>query len=160
MEYFQDFMPENVCFGCGINNDQGLHVKSYWQGDESVCYWTPKQQHHGWEGLLNGGIIATIMDCHCMCTAMAYAYRVEKRPLGSAPEYRYATGTLQVKYLAPTCIGSVTLRAQVLEMKGRKMVLKCDMYAGDTHTATAEIVAIRVYDSSEEKISAFKSGNK
>ncbi|NQZ75507.1 MAG: PaaI family thioesterase [Ekhidna sp.] len=156
-EYFQDHMPENVCFGCGDNHD-GLRIKSFWEGDVSICQWTSKEKYHGWSNLMNGGIIATLIDCHCMGTAMADAYRRENRSLDTLPEYRYATGTLQVKYLKPTPNTEVELRASVVEVKGRKTVLRCDFYSDKgIKTAEAEVVAIRVFDSSENKDSAFKS---
>lgn len=144
-------MPENVCFGCGVNNDEGLHVQSYWQGDESVCHWQSKEKYHGWAELMNGGIMATLIDCHCMCTAMAYAYREEGRTLGSWPEYRYATGTLHVKYLKPTSNRHpIELRARIIEVKGRKTVMRCDFYCQKEKTAEAEVIGIRVYDSSKD----------
>ena len=158
-KYFQNHMHENVCFGCGINNDEGLHVKSYWDGDESVCTWQSEEKYHGWSDLMNGGIMATIIDCHCMCTSMAYAYKMENRELDSLPEYRYATGTIKVKYLNPTSNNHpVELRARVVEMKGRKIVLKCDFYSQGEKTAEAEVISIRVFDSSKDKVGGvFKS---
>ena len=107
---------------------------------------------------MNGGIIATLIDCHCMGTAMADAYKTEGRELNSMPEYRYATGTLSVKYLKPTPNSTVQLRARVIEIKGRKTVLKCDLHDENGNiTAEADVVAIRVFDSSENKESVFKS---
>lgn len=158
-KYFQDHMPENVCFGCGVNNDQGLHVKSYWEGEEAVCQWQSKEQYHGWSDLMNGGIIATLIDCHCMGTAMAYAYQSEGRELDTLPEYRYATGTLNVKYLKPTSNNHpVELRARVVEAKGRKTVMQCDFYCQGEKTAEAEVIGLRVYDSSQSTgDNAFKS---
>lgn len=149
--YFQDHMPGNICFGCGAENEAGLQIKSYWEEDgaTAVCHWEPVPKYWGWRNLLNGGIMATLIDCHCMGTAMADAYRREERSLDSQPEYRYATGTLNIKYLAPTPgNGTVTLRAQVLEQKGRKTVLRCELWAAEQLRAEAEVVALRVYDSS------------
>ncbi|MEM0940047.1 MAG: PaaI family thioesterase [Bacteroidota bacterium] len=155
--YFQDHMPENVCFGCG-HNHEGLQIKSYWDGDESVCDWESEEKYHGWTNLMNGGIMATLIDCHCMGTAMADAYQREGRALDSFPEYRYATGTLSVKYLKPTPNTKVQLRAKVLEAKGRKTTLRCDLWdEKGNKTAEADVVAIRVFDSSENKKSVFKS---
>lgn len=151
--YFQDHMPENVCFGCGAANHEGLQIKSYWEGEEAVCKWVSREKYHGWANLLNGGIIATLIDCHCMCTAMADAYRREGRPLHSLPEYRYATGTLTVKYLKPTPNTQVELRARVTEVKNRKTVLKCELFADGEKTAEADVIAIRVYDSSQPQSS-------
>lgn len=147
--YFQDHMPENVCFGCGIQNPDGLHIKSYWEGNVSVCKWQSEEKHHGWASLMNGGIIATVIDCHCMGTAMADAYKKENRELDSLPEYRYATGTLNVKYLKPTSnLKPIELRATVTEIKGRKTVMQCEVLSEGVKTAEAEVVAIRVFDSS------------
>lgn len=147
-DYFQAHMPENVCFGCGINNPDGLHVKSYWEGDESVCRWHSEEKYHGWANLLNGGILATIIDCHCMGTAMADAYKREGRSLDSEPVYRYATGTLNVKYLKPTPNTEIELRTKVTEVKGRKTVMQCKALVDGQVTAEADVIAIRVYDSS------------
>lgn len=150
-EYFQDFMPENVCFGCGIHNPDGLQIKSYWEGEEAVCIWQSEEKYHGWPKLMNGGVIATLIDCHCMGSAMAHAYKSEGRSLDSEPEYRYATGTLNIKYLKPTPNDKpVELRAKILEVKERKTTLHCDLYCEEVKTAEAEVIAIRVFDSSRD----------
>ena len=157
-DYFQLHMPENVCFGCGINNVNGLQIKSYWDGEEAVCDWQSEEKYHGWANLMNGGIMATLIDCHCMGTAMADAYRRENRSLDSEPVYRYATGTLNIKYLKPTSNEHpVQLRALVTEVKGRKTTMKCEMLSRGEVTATAEVIALRVYDSSDESsVNPFK----
>lgn len=154
-KYFQDSMAGNVCFGCGNENPEGLHIKSYWEGEKSICNWMPEEKYHGWANLLNGGIMATLIDCHCMCTAMAAAYKSEGRGLDSFPEYRYATGTITVKYLRPTsCLKEVKLEAIVQEIKGKKVVLQCEVWSGSEKTAEAEVIAIRVYNSAEQNESS------
>ena len=146
--YFQDHMPENVCFGCG-HNHEGLQIKSFWDGDEAVCQWSSEEKYHGWTNLMNGGIMATLIDCHCMGTAMADAYRREDRSLDSDPIYRYATGSLSIKYLKPTPNTEIELRARIVEVKGRKTVLKCDFLSEKGEkTAEADVIAIRVFDGS------------
>lgn len=149
-KYFQDYLPDNVCFGCGTANPDGLQIKSYWEGEEAICLWRSEEKYHGWRHLLNGGILATIVDCHCMNTAMAAAYRAEGRALDTEPVYRYATGTLTVKYLKPTPNdGLLTFRARVREIKGRKTTLSCEVWAQGEKTAMADVIAIRVADSSQ-----------
>ncbi len=157
-KFFQDHMPENVCFGCG-HNHKGLQIKSYWDGDVSVCKWKSEEKYHGWSDLMNGGIMATLIDCHCMGTAMADAYRRENRELDTEPVYRYATGTLSVKYLKPTPNDEVELRAKIVEVKGRKTVMTCEFLSSTGElTATADVVGIRVFDSSNDSGSnPFKS---
>jgi len=150
--YFQDYMPGNVCFGCGNHNHHGLQIKSWWEEDVALCLWTSQESYLGWPNLLNGGILATLIDCHCMGTAMAFAYKQEDRALDSLPEYRYATGTLNIKYLKPTPNDQVIeLRARVTEVKNRKTTLLCEVIVNGIKTAEAEVIAIRVYDSSQPR---------
>ncbi len=146
-------MPENVCFGCGDSNHQGLRIKSFWNDDnEAVLIWQSEEKYHGWAKLLNGGIIATLIDCHCMGTAMAYAYKIENRELDSEPIYRYATGTMNIKYLKPTSNEKpVELKAVIKEVKGKKTVLSCEMFSEGIKTVEAEVIAIRVFDSTNSK---------
>jgi acyl-coenzyme A thioesterase PaaI-like protein len=95
--------------------------------------------------ILNGGIIASLMDCHCVCTAIARAYRDEGRVLGSEPLLWYATATLEVKYLRPTPIAApVELRARIAEVTPRRTLLTCTLSSGDQITAEGRVVAVRV----------------
>ncbi len=143
---FQDEMRDNYCWGCGSLNDSGLRIKSYWSADEAICNWQPKDYHMaGPQHILNGGIIATIMDCHCICTAIATAYRAEGRGMSSEPSIWYATGSLQVTYLRPTPINEpVILRARVKETTAKKTILTCSLFARGEECARGDVVAIRV----------------
>ena len=147
---FQDHMPGNICYGCGKDNHEGLQIKSYWEGDESVCIWHSEEKYQGWKGLMNGGVLATLIDCHCMCTAMAAAYREEGRSMDSEPHYRFATGTMTIKYTAPTSNDlPVEIRAKVESIKGRKVVVSFNVYSDKNITAEGEVIAIRVFNSDE-----------
>lgn len=143
-------MPENICFGCGSHNTQGLQIKSYWVDEVAHCEWQAQEKYQGWKGILNGGILATLIDCHCMCTAMAHAYRIEERSLDSKPLYRYATGTMQIRYLKPVPYKAlIILKAHILAYKNRKSTLHCTLEANNTTCVEAEVIAIRVYDSNQ-----------
>jgi acyl-coenzyme A thioesterase PaaI-like protein len=143
---FQDQMGGNHCWGCGSLNPQGLHIKSYWSGEESECIWQPRQQHMaGPQHILNGGIIATLIDCHSVCTAIADAYRVEHREIGSEPMIWYATASLQIGYLRPTPIGEpVKLRAQIATRTDQKTVLTCTLTSNGKECVAGEVVAVWV----------------
>ena len=93
-----------------------------------------------------------------MCTAMAYAYRSEDRSLDSAPLYRYATGTMSLRYLSPVPSEAVIeLEAEVISTQGRKTTLRCLLKAENTICLEAKVIAIRVYDSSQpQKDSPFR----
>lgn len=145
-EAFQDLIPGNYCWGCGPLNEAGLRIKSRWDGEEAVCIWQPSPQHAaGPKHILNGGIIATIIDCHCICLAIAAHYRDEARPMDSEPGIWCVTASLQVTYLRPTPIARpVELRARVKETSGRKTVVTCVLRADGEDRATGELLAIRV----------------
>jgi len=156
-DYFQDHMPGNICFGCGSMNPNGLQIKSYWEGDEGVCVWQPVPNYRGWENVTNGGILATIIDCHSMGTALAAAYRAEDRPMASDPIYRYATASISVRYLKPTPNDRpVTLRAKVIEVRGRKTRLSCQVSVDGQITAEAEVLGVRVIEGAPVEGSAFR----
>jgi acyl-coenzyme A thioesterase PaaI-like protein len=143
---FQDLMKGHHCFGCGTLNEKGLRIKSYWSRRESICTWQPASHHMaGPKQVLNGGIIATIIDCHCVCTAIAAAYQTVGREIGSEPSIMYVTGSLNVKYLRPTSIKEdVVLRARVQKMQEKRTTLTCSLYSNQKESVQAEVVAVRV----------------
>lgn len=150
MKAIQDLIPGNHCYGCGPLNEQGLQIKSYWAGDnETICRFTPSPHHSaGPLHFLNGGIIATLIDCHCVCTAIAWAYREAGREIGEGEILWYATAALDVNYKRPVRIdGGMTLSASVLETSGKKVVLNCRLYSPlqeESPCAEARVVAVRV----------------
>ena len=146
MQAIQDAIPHNHCWGCGTLNPHGLQIKSYPDGDETVCRFEPPPRFMaGPTHVLYGGIIASLFDCHCICTAIADAYRTGGRPIGSEPNLWAVTASLKVDYLAPTPLGQpVELRARVVEAKGRKRVVACTLRSGERDCARAEVVAVEV----------------
>lgn len=146
----QDLIPNNHCWGCGTLNEQGLAIKSYWEGEEAVCVWQPGPPYYaGPTHVLNGGIIATIIDCHAICAAVADAHRAAGRPIG--PDIWYVTGSLNVTYLRPAPISeAVTLRATIADKNDRRTTVACSLYADGKECARAEVVAVRVPDSWRE----------
>ena len=134
-----------MCWGCGADNPHGLRIKSYWEGDEAVCTWTPEAYHLVGMRFLNGGVIATIMDCHCTCAAIAHAYRLEGREIGSAPTILYVGGTVNVSFLKPTPIDRpVVMRARAQAVHPRKSIFSCDLYSGDVLSSRGEFTLVRV----------------
>ncbi|MEO7803522.1 MAG: PaaI family thioesterase [Actinomycetota bacterium] len=146
---FQDQIPDNFCYGCGPSNPVGLKLKSYWDGEEAVSTFEPSShQAAGPRQFLNGGVIATLIDCHCVCTAVANAYRLEDRPIGSEPHIWCVTAALNVTYLRPTPIDKpVMLRVRILETTAKKTVLECSLHSGFDECARGEVVTVRVPES-------------
>jgi acyl-coenzyme A thioesterase PaaI-like protein len=133
------------CWGCGDKNEHGLRIKSFYDGDESVCIWHPEDHHIAFPGHLNGGIIATIIDCHSVNTACAAAYKAEGREMGTEPYLFYVTGSIHIEYLRPTPLGKpVTLRAKVKEMGERKSLVVCSLYSDDLECVRGETIAVKL----------------
>jgi len=142
----QDTIPNNHCIGCGPDNEHGLRIKSTWCGDlETECRFVP-QPHMASApaSILNGGIIATLIDCHAVGTAVGYGRRLDGLADGE-PGALYATGSLEIRYLRPAAIDRpVEVRARITGVSARKTVLECTVSSGGEVCATAVVVAVRV----------------
>jgi acyl-coenzyme A thioesterase PaaI-like protein len=147
---FQDDFAEigiHECWGCGARNEQGLRIKSYWSdtANEALCTWQPQPYHVAGAGAVNGGIIAAILDCHCTCTAIADAYRVEERAIVTPPMLLAMTASLHITYLRPTPVTEpLFLRAWVTQRTERKTLLSCTLLAAGEERARADAVIVRV----------------
>jgi acyl-coenzyme A thioesterase PaaI-like protein len=143
---FQDYYPDHVshCYGCGRLNEYGLQIKSYWDGEETVCTFRPRSYHMAIPGYVYGGLIASIIDCHCTGTAAAAAYRDEGRAMDTEPPLRFLTASLHVDYLRPTPLGVLLeIRARVKELKGRKIVVTATLSAEGEVCARGKVVAVQ-----------------
>ncbi|MEL6821030.1 MAG: PaaI family thioesterase [Calditrichota bacterium] len=148
-QFFQDQMSGNHCFGCGTDNENGLQIKSYWSSEkESTCIFHPKPHHAaGPQQYMNGGISATVIDCHTVCTATARHYRDEGREIGSGDLIWCVTASLELQYKKPVLIDKpVKLIARLEKEEGKKTYLSCELYSDDTLCITATVLAIRVSD--------------
>jgi acyl-coenzyme A thioesterase PaaI-like protein len=142
---FQDQGSVSHCHGCGADNDKGLQIKSFWEGDEAVATWKPSRITGGRERFVNGGIVASLIDCHSLNLAIAHAYRVEGRSIGSLPRIGYVTGNLNVSYLKPAPIGEpLHLKARITKIEGRKAWVSCTLSAAGQVCASGEVLGIRV----------------
>jgi acyl-coenzyme A thioesterase PaaI-like protein len=145
----QDYYPEDAaqCYGCGNLNDEGLHIQSFWDGDETVCRIQPRPYHTAVPGFVYGGYIASLIDCHGTGSAALAAYRDQNREMGSEPALRFLTARLEVNYLAPTPIGvELVARGTIREVKGRKVVTDVKVFADGRETANGTVVAVQASD--------------
>ena len=146
----QDYYPEELsyCYGCGRLNERGYHIKSYWDGDETLARFTPREYHIAVPGYVYGGLIAWLIDCPGTGSAALASYRSEGRDPGSQPPLRFVTASLQVDYLKPTPLGiELELRGNIIEITGRKVISEIRVLADGAITARGRIVAVRMPDS-------------
>jgi acyl-coenzyme A thioesterase PaaI-like protein len=137
----QDFYPDD----CGRHNPKGLHIRTIWDGKEGVFRFKPKPYHTAFPGVTYGGLIASLIDCHSIGTAVAAAYDAEGRKPGTEPEITYVTGNLNVTFLKPTPIEiELELRARIKELQARKAIVLCSLFADGEECAKGEVLAVRV----------------
>lgn len=144
---FQDYYPDELsyCYGCGRLNEHGLHIKSHWDGEESVSIFHPRPYHIAVPGYVYGGLIASLIDCHSTGTAAAAAYRAEGREMDTQPALRFMTASLHVDYVRPTPLGvPLEIRGRVKEIKGRKVVVEATLSAEGQVCAQGEVVAVQM----------------
>ena len=108
----EKYAPNNACWGCGPANPEGLRIRSFPEGDAVVAEWQPEKKYEAFPGVLNGGIIGTLLDCHCNWTA---AYHLMKQA-GQDRVPCTVTADYAIKLLRPTpTAGPVRLSARVVE---------------------------------------------
>jgi acyl-coenzyme A thioesterase PaaI-like protein len=129
--------PYRMCFGCGVDNEHGLHVRSYVEGDRVVCRLTPAPHHLAMPGMVNGGILATAIDCHGIWTAVAH--RLRDRPLHESAVY--VTRKLTVEYLKPTPTGQeLLLTGRVIAEGPSSITAAVEVTVNGTLVARGEVV--------------------
>lgn len=109
------FASRSICYGCGPANEKSLKIQSYVDGENVVAEWQPSPHHEAFPGMLNGGIIGSLLDCHCNWTAawtLKNLQKTESIPCTVTAEYT-------IKLLRPTPSGApVFLSARAVEVIG------------------------------------------
>ena len=145
---FQDHYPDDYshCYGCGRLNEHGLQIKSYWDGNESVCRFVPGRHYTGGKkDILYGGLIASLMDCHGAGTAAAAKAREQGIEIKKGEMPRFVTASLKVDYLAPTPVHTeLELRGKIKEVTGRKVTVEVHLLAKQKLCAKGELLFIQV----------------
>ena len=128
------YSPRGTCFGCGPLNEQGLRIRSFEQeNEEVVCEWQPEPYHEAFPGMLNGGIIGTLLDCHSNWTAAWHLMR--RLGLEQAPCTVTADYAIKLKRPTPTD-AKVKLIARVVESFEDRAVVEAELIAGGKTCAT------------------------
>lgn len=137
----EKYAPESICWGCGPANPEGLHLQSFSEGDEVVADWTPGPNHAAFPGVLNGGIIGTLLDCHCNWSAANHFMRAR----GADHPPVTVTADYTIRLRRPTPAGEpVHMVARVTEATDRKAIVEAELSSGGevTATCTGTFVAI------------------
>jgi len=138
------YAPQNRCFGCGQANDKGLRLRSHEaSGDELIARFRPEPHHLAFDGIVNGGIIGALLDCHSNWTAVMALMRRQ----GLATPPATVTAEFHVKLRRPTPMDAeLELRARPTELGQDRAVVEATLSAGGIVTASCRGVFVAVQE--------------
>lgn len=136
----ETYAPHNACFGCGPANKKGLRIRSLPDGEEVIATWSPEPQHEAFPGIMNGGIIGSILDCHCNWTA---AYYLMQQSAADSPPCT-VTAEYKIQLTRPTPMGEVQLRARVVESTEDRATVEATLESGGKVCATCRGLFVAV----------------
>jgi acyl-coenzyme A thioesterase PaaI-like protein len=140
-ESLQDrYAPHTICFGCGPANERGLRIKSRVEGAEYVADWTAEPHHQAWPGILNGGIVGSLLDCH---SNWAACHHLMTKAGQDTPPCT-VTAEFHVKLRRPTPVGAIRVRARVVESSEDRATVDASIEAHGQVTATCRGVFVAV----------------
>lgn len=136
------FSPASRCFGCGPANPSGLRIRSFVEDNVVVARWQPAEHHQAFPGMLNGGIIGTLLDCHSNWTAAWHLMQTNglDRPLCTV------TAEYAVRFLRPTPLDApVELHARLVEISAERAIVEAELLSIGKLRATCRgtFVAVR-----------------
>jgi len=129
----QQYAPEGRCFGCGPANERGLRIASHQADGELVADWRPEPHHEAFDGVLNGGIIGALLDCHSNWAAALHLMQAA----GADRPPSCVTADYAIHLVRPTPTDRMLhLRARVVDATGRRATVDAQLEADGETTAT------------------------
>ncbi len=127
------YAPNGICFGCGVTNEKGLRIRSFVEGDEVVCEWQAEPHHQAFPGMLNGGIIGALLDCHSNWAAAQFLMKQN----GKTEPDCTVTADFHVKLKRPTPFdATIYLKAKVVESTEDRAIVEAELIANEKVCAT------------------------
>jgi acyl-coenzyme A thioesterase PaaI-like protein len=119
------YASKSICYGCGPANSQGLRIKSFALNEnETSAKWMPEKFHEAFPGVLNGGIIGAILDCHSNWTAawhLMNKYKTDEPPCTVTADFK-----IELKRPTPTDV-PLELTALVKESKEDRATIYAEL---------------------------------
>jgi acyl-coenzyme A thioesterase PaaI-like protein len=129
----EKYALKSACFGCGPSNEKGLKIRSIVEGEKVIADWKPQPHHEAFPGVLNGGIIGALLDCHSNWTA---AWHLMTKTGADAPPCT-VTADYSIRLLRPTPTDQIVhLSAHVVESKEDRAVIEAELVANGKVCAT------------------------
>jgi acyl-coenzyme A thioesterase PaaI-like protein len=138
------YAPASRCFGCGPANLAGLRIGSRPSGEDPailVARFEPRPEHEAFAGVVNGGILGTLLDCHANWTATWHLMRdqgTDRPPTTVTLEY-------SIRMRRPTPSDRpIDLRAWVTDAGPDRATVEAEIASDGTVTATGRGIFVAV----------------
>lgn len=117
------------CFGCCPENEAGVHMEFYEDGDDVISIWKPQAKFQGWINTLHGGIQAVLLDEIC-----AWVIVRKLQTTG-------VTSKMETRYLKPidTTDPYVKLKAHITEKKRNIIIVEASIFNAADELCTRAI---------------------
>jgi len=137
----RQYAPSSICFGCGPANQQGLQINSIRIENGLSMEYLPEHHHQAFPGMINGGIIGTLLDCHGNWTAaiaLMDAQGLEEPPCT-------VTASYSVQLRRPTPIDvPLKVTSQIKELSGDRVEVELLLEANGKVCATGSGLFVAV----------------
>lgn len=131
----ETYAPNSICYGCGPANERGIGLRSFIEGDQLIATWQADSHYHAFEGVLCGGVVGTLLDCHCNWSG---AWQLMRNKQLQAPPCT-VTAEYKIVMKKPTPMNHpIHLRAHVVESSDRKAIVHGQLIVEDQVKATCE----------------------
>ena len=133
--------PNSICFGCGPANQEGLQIRSVRSDKGLERRFNPSWAHQAFPGMINGGIIGALMDCHGNWTA---AIALMDKSGDSEPPCT-VTANYSIKLRRPTPFGDeLHVTGEVIELADDRAKVKMKLSADGNLCAVGEGLFVAV----------------
>ena len=137
----RQYAPSSICFGCGPANQQGLQINSIRIENGLSMEYLPEHHHQAFPGMINGGIIGTLLDCHGNWTAaiaLMDAQGLEEPPCTVTASY-----SVQLRRPTPTDV-PLKVTSQIKELSGDRVEVELLLEANGKVCATGSGLFVAV----------------
>ena len=137
----RQYAPSSICFGCGPANQQGLQINSIRIENGLSMEYLPEPHHQAFPGMINGGIIGTLLDCHGNWTAAVAL--MDAQGLEEPPCTVTASYTVKLRRPTPTGV-SLKVTSQIKELSDDRVEIELLLEANDKVCATGSGLFVAV----------------
>ena len=135
------YAPNSICFGCGPANKKGLQIKSFKTEKGLQMEFETKIEHQAFPGIINGGIISTLLDCHGNWAATMALMEQNEDEIPPCT----VTATFSLKLRRPTPLDSkLEIIAIVSELSEDRAKVEMTLEANGKICATGEGLFVAV----------------